>query len=163
LLVMPEPLRSGLAAAPGRELFAKLTGQRASRLAEGCETATAGRLPLLMLAPVVTAYENAMTEGEGRNTWRTDRYSPCPRAEAGRYLAFLGSLGYELSGIEQAVVDGIGWTDAPPGDPLVTGAEPEVDQAAPADAEDTSDTEHDVPDSSGADVDTDHDSGQAAA
>ncbi len=29
-----------------------------------------------------------------RNTWRADRYSPCPRGDAGAYLAFLASLGY---------------------------------------------------------------------
>jgi hypothetical protein len=73
-----------------------------------------------------------MTEGEGRNTWRTDRYAPCSRAQAGHYLAFLASLGYELSAIEQAVADGTPYTgetptngllaenhgaDRPPGDP----------------------------------------------
>ena len=72
-----------------------------------------------MLAPIVTAYEQAMTEGEGKNTWRPDRYSPCPRNEAGRYLAFLASLGYQLSDIEQAVANGISYTgDTPPGDSL---------------------------------------------
>jgi hypothetical protein len=33
-----------------------------------------------------------------------------PREQAGRYLAFLSSLGYPLSGIEQAVPDGTTWT-----------------------------------------------------
>lgn len=163
LLMMPEPLRSGLAAAPGRDLLTQITGQPASRLAEGCDTAAAGRLPLLMLAPVVTAYEHAMTEGEGRSTWRTDRYAPCPRAEAGRYLAFLASVGYQLSGIEQAIVDGTPWTDAPPGDPLVTGADAQPDQVAAADADHGSDPEHGVPDSPGTDAAAGHDAGQAAA
>jgi hypothetical protein len=45
-----------------------------------------------------------------KNTWRTDRYSPCPRNEAGRYLNFLAGLGYQLSGIEQAVADGTPYT-----------------------------------------------------
>ena len=72
-----------------------------------------------MLAPIATAYEQAMTEGEGKNTWRTDRYSPCPRQEAGRYLVFLVSIGYQLSHIEQAVVNGAPYEgDAPPGRPL---------------------------------------------
>ena len=72
-----------------------------------------------MLGPVVTAFEQAMTEGEGRNTWRLDRYSPCPRNEAGRYLAFLGTLGYQLSDIERAVAGGEPYTgDTPPGDCL---------------------------------------------
>jgi hypothetical protein len=88
-------------------------------VAGACDTTAAGRLPLLMLGPLATAYEQAMTEGEGKNTWRLDRYSPCSRQEAGRYLAFLGSVGYELSGIEQAVADGVAWAgDTEPSDPL---------------------------------------------
>ena len=77
-----------------------------------------------MLAPIVTAYEHAMTEGEGRNTWRTDRYSPCPRAQAGSYLAFLASLGYPLSGVEQAVADGTPYTGgtSPADSPAADGA-----------------------------------------
>jgi ParB family chromosome partitioning protein len=74
-----------------------------------------------MLAPIVTAYELAMTEGEGKSTWRPDRYSPCPYTEAGRYLAFLASLGYQLSVIEQDVADSTPYTgETPPGDPLPT-------------------------------------------
>ena len=57
-----------------------------------------------------------MTEGEGRNTWRTDRYSPCPRRDAGGYLAFLASVGYQLSVIEQAVADGVPYTGDAPAD-----------------------------------------------
>ncbi|HET9896240.1 MAG TPA: ParB/RepB/Spo0J family partition protein [Streptosporangiaceae bacterium] len=106
LLAMPDPLRSGLAAARHKPLFAKLTGRDPGQVDAECDTAAAARLTVLALAPVVTAYEQAMTEGDGRNTWRTDRYSPCPRADAGAYLAFLASLGYQLSGIEQAVADG---------------------------------------------------------
>jgi ParB family chromosome partitioning protein len=73
-----------------------------------------------MLGPIVTAYEQAMTEGEGRNTWRTDRYSPCPRRPAGNYLAFLTSVGYELSAIEQALVDDVPYVgDTPAGPDLI--------------------------------------------
>ena len=110
LLSMPDPLRSGLAAAPGRLLFSEITGHDAERWLETCDTAPAGRLPLLMLGPIVTAYEQAMTEGEGKNTWRTDRYSPCPRREAAAYLAFLASVGHQLSFIEQALVDDTPYT-----------------------------------------------------
>ena len=106
LLTMPDPLRSGLAGAHSRVLFTEITGQPAGKWEEACDTAAAARLPLLMLAPIVTAYEQTMTEGEGKNTWRPDRYSPCPRQEAGHYLAFLASLGYQLSDIEQAVAGG---------------------------------------------------------
>ena len=119
LLTMPDPLRSGLAAAHSRPLFAEITGKTADGWAEACGTVAAGRLPLLMLAPIATTYEQAMTEGEGKNTWRTDRYSPCPRQEAGRYLAFLTSVGYQLSDIEQAVADSTPYTgDTPTSDAL---------------------------------------------
>ena len=75
-------------------------------MGEASGAIAASRLPLLMLAPIITAYEEAMTEGEGKNTWRTDRYSPCPRQEAGRYLTFLAGIGYQISDIEKAVADG---------------------------------------------------------
>jgi len=110
LLVMTDPLRSGLATAGHKALFAKLTGHEAAEWEQACDTATTGRLTVLMLAPVITAYEHAMTEAEGRNTWRTDRYSPCPRAAASGYLTFLSSIGYQLSGIEQAVAGGVAYT-----------------------------------------------------
>jgi ParB family chromosome partitioning protein len=119
LLTMPDPLRSGLAAAHSRHLFAEITGKTADTWEQACGTVAAGRLPLLMLAPIATAYEQAMTEGEGKNTWRTDRYSPCPRREAGRYLAFLASIGYRLADIEQAVADSLPYAgDAPADEPL---------------------------------------------
>ena len=128
---MPDPVRSGLAAAPGRLLFSEITGHYAERWLETCDTAPAGRLPLLMLGPIVTAYEQAMTEGEGKNTWRTDRYSPCPRREAAAYLAFLASLGYQLSLIEQALVNDTPYTgDTAPADPASGNPDPERRDAA---------------------------------
>jgi hypothetical protein len=74
--------------------------------------------------------------GEGKNTWRTGRYSPCPRQHAGQYLTFLAAAGYQLSSIEQAVADGTPWTGgtepagslpadpAPAGDPASAAGEP---------------------------------------
>ncbi len=119
LLTMPEPLRSSLTIAPGRTSFSEVTRQNAGAWLEICDTAPAARLPLLMLAPIAVTYEYAMTEGLGRATWRTDHtYSPCPRAEAGRYLTFLAELGYDLSPIEQAVADGVPWTGDNPEDQL---------------------------------------------
>ena len=53
----------------------------------------------------------------GKNTWRPDRYSPCPRNQAGRYLAFLASLGYQLSDIEQVVAGGASYAGDTPGRP----------------------------------------------
>jgi ParB family chromosome partitioning protein len=120
LLAMPEPLRPSLASARHRVSFTEITRQSADNWLEICGTTAAARLPLLMLAPIVVTYEHAMTENEGRNTWRTDgRYSPCPRAQAGEYLAFLASVGHTLTPIEQAVTDGVAWTgDTPAEDPL---------------------------------------------
>ena len=124
LLTMPGPLPGGLATSARKDLFAQLTGHDASHWEQDCGTATTGRLAVIMLAPIVTAYEHAMVEAEGRNTWRTDRYSPCPRADAGRYLTFLASAGYQLADIEQAVADGIPYT----GDTIPDDVLPEADQ-----------------------------------
>ena len=72
-----------------------------------------------MLAPIAAAYEDAMTGTEAaRSTWRADRYSPCPRPDAGRYLAFLASIGYQLTVIEQAVADGVPYTGDTPAEPI---------------------------------------------
>ncbi len=140
LLAMPEPVRTGLCIAPGRITFTEVTRQDAGKWLEICGTTAAARLPLLMLAPIAVTYEYAMTQAEGRNTWRTDnRYSPCPRAQAGEYLAFLASIGYQLTPIEQAVADGIPWTrDAPAEDPLRADDDPStVTEDAPDSTEAT--------------------------
>ena len=119
LLTMPEPLRTGLSIAPGRMSVTEVTRQDAAKWLEICGTTAAARLPLLILAPIAVTYEYAMTQGEGRNTWRTDnRYSPCPRTQAGEYLAFLASVGYQLTLIEQAVADSVPWTGDTPADTL---------------------------------------------
>ena len=134
LLTMPEPLRSGLARAHSDSLFAQLTGRDDREWLEACQTAPAGLLPLIMLAPIATAYEYAMSEGEGRNTWRTYRYSLCPRQQAGDYLHLLAGLGYTLSVIEQAVAEQSPYTgETPPGDPII--GEPGEQEARPADDE----------------------------
>jgi ParB family chromosome partitioning protein len=147
LLSMPEPLRAGLANAHARDLFAELAGQEASALLERCGTSQPSRLPLLMLAPLVTAYESEIAgDGERRATWRQDRFSPCPRADAGAYLAFLASLGYQLTSIEQAVADGTPYTgdtlvnvlgsDSPAGPgPAEDGTEPTADDPSPGSAD----------------------------
>lgn len=121
LLSMPEPLHSGLTVAPGRIGFTEITRQDAGHWLGICDTAPASRLPLLMLAPIATTYEYAMTEGLGRATWRTDNtYSPCPRAGAGNYLSFLASLGYQLTPIERAVAESVPYTGDDPDDQLTT-------------------------------------------
>jgi ParB family chromosome partitioning protein len=123
LLTMPDPLRSELPGAASRVLFSEITGRGATGWLEVCDTTPPARLPLLMLGPIVTAYEHAMTEGEGKNTWRTDRYSPCPRRAAGTYLTFLATVGYQLSAIEQALADDVPYTgDTPAGPDLAESA-----------------------------------------
>jgi len=125
LLTMPAALRSSLASAHSTELFSEITGRQAHLALKSCDSSPAAQLPLLMLGPVVVAYEHEMTGESGKATWRPERYSPCPRQDAGRYLAFLASLGYQLSGIEQAVADGTPYTgDTPPGDALTDGGDP---------------------------------------
>ena len=91
----------------------------------------------LMLAPVVAAYEGEMcgADASRRATWREDRYSPCSRTVAGRYLAFLAGLGYPLAPIEQAVADGVPYIgDTPAGpDPVgsvATGGDPDGEAEA---------------------------------
>ena len=135
LLAMPEPLHTSLTIAPGRTSFSDITRQNAGAWLEICDTAAAARLPLLLLAPIAVTYEYAMTEGLGRATWRTDHtYSPCPRAEAGHYLAFLASLGYHLAPIEQAVADGVPWTGDNPEDQLTAQDSDSADRLEPGSA-----------------------------
>jgi ParB family transcriptional regulator, chromosome partitioning protein len=116
LLAMPAPLSIELPQARLREeLFREVTGASPQQLSEACQAAKPGRLALLQFAVVAVAYEHAITHGDaGRSTWREDRYTTRPREQARRYLAFLSSLGYPLSGIEQAVADGTAWTGDEP-------------------------------------------------
>ncbi len=108
LLTMPDALRRGLPAAAGRLVFIELTGKPLEAVLRDCETYAQARLPLLTLAPIAIAYESEMAgEGDRRNTWRTDKWAPCSRKEAARWLTFLASLGYKLSAIEQAVARGL--------------------------------------------------------
>ncbi len=130
LLAMPEPLRLGLASAHGKPLFTEIAGQPAHVLEDGLGTCPAARLPLLMIAPIAVAYESEMSGADAnrRATWREDRYSPCSRQEAGKYLSFLASLGYPLAPIEQAVADDVPYTgdtstDPDPAEPATTDTE----------------------------------------
>ena len=153
LVRMPEPLRSGLGRAHAQMLFSQLTGRDDHDWLEACETAPAGRLPLVMLAPIATAFEAAMSEGEGRHTWRTDRYSPCPRQEAAAYLNLLAALGYQLSVIEQAVAGQTAYTgETPPGQAAIEDtSEPgnHTDGTEPEAAASAGETDADQDDSTG--------------
>jgi len=156
LLTMPDALRRGLPAAAGRLVFTELTGKPLEAVLRDCATYPHARLPLLTLAPIAIAYESDMAgDGERRNTWRTDRWAPCSRKDAARWPNFLASLGYQLSGIEQAVADGTPWTgDDAPGQPAASGS---GEPGQPS--EDTDPTEPDP----AADDDPDHTGGVSAA
>ena len=138
LLTMPEPLRLGLGTAHVKPLFTEISGQDARKLLDGCATCQPTRLPLLMLAPIITAYEGEMSGADAsrRSTWRTDRYSPCSRKDAGHYLAFLASLGYPLVPIEQAVADGVPYTGDDPTDPSLADSETVTSPDGPAETGD---------------------------
>jgi hypothetical protein len=115
---MPEPLGGGLTQYRVRVQLKDLTGHTDAGWLEIAATATPGRLPLLMLAPIVTAYELALTGNDGNYTWRPDRHSSCPYEEAGRYFTFLASLGYQLSAIEEAVTAGEPYAGETPADTI---------------------------------------------
>jgi hypothetical protein len=83
---MPEPLRL----APGGrqlQLYRELSGATADAAA----AAGLPRMWLLALAPIAAWYEDqiAGTRPE-RDTWRTDRYSPCPVPTSARGWAHGG-------------------------------------------------------------------------
>lgn len=89
--------------------------------------------------PGIPHAPNKCSPPVGRNTWRTDRYSPCPRPAAGTYLAFLASLGYQLSAIESAVTRGTPYAGDEPAEhtlppdgnsPSVENPDRELDPAA---------------------------------
>jgi ParB family transcriptional regulator, chromosome partitioning protein len=129
LLTMPGTLRSKLTIAPHRDLFTELTG---ALTPDRLDKWTTGKLPMLSLALIVTAYEEQLSGDSGKLTWRRDKFSPCSQDDAGTYFRFLVSTGYELSPIEQAITDGVEYTgDSPDVPPLAEGAS---DPAAEPDA-----------------------------
>lgn len=145
LLIMPEPLRRYLSSAHMSTVFTAITGKQAPQMIEACGTAPSRGLPLLMLAPIIAAYEHALTVVAGsQDTWQDTRFSPCPYADAGDYFTFLALVGYQLSDIEQSVADGASWTsDSPAADTVRAGlAEPD------SESQDGADVPPDVPDDS---------------
>ena len=117
LLLMPQALRDALTRAPRSELFTELTS--GSMKADAVSAWASGRLPLALLAVIAAAYEDRMDGDAGRATWRTDqRFTQCDRSEAGVYLRFLESTGYELAPVERAVAGGVPYMgDQPEDDP----------------------------------------------
>ncbi len=115
ILAMPQPLRQALGGIGSTEIYQRLSGPAPGEAA----TAAQPRLWMLALAPIAAAYEDQMTGTTvSRSTWRTDRYSSCPRGDAGAWLSFLARAGYPLSPIEQAVAGGVPYQgDTPAGEP----------------------------------------------
>jgi len=60
LFDLPDALRRGLPAAPGRVVFLELTGKPLEAVLRDCDTSPAARIPLLALAPLAIAYEGEM-------------------------------------------------------------------------------------------------------
>jgi ParB family chromosome partitioning protein len=125
LLAMPAPLRDAITHAARSSHFAEITGGTIKR--DEASTWPAGRLPVAILALIAAAYEERMDGDAGRETWRTDRpYPRCPRDDAGTYLRFLHSVGYELSPIEQAVADSVPYAGDQPADDRGAGGQGDV-------------------------------------
>jgi hypothetical protein len=127
LITMPQPLRQALGSIRDRRVYRELGGPAA----DAAETASQPRLWLLALAPIAAAYEDQMTgDGDQRATWRTDRYAPCPRADAGAWLRFTARLGYPLSPVEQALADGAPYLgDSADGNEPAVAGDPGLDDA----------------------------------
>ncbi|MEU9891069.1 hypothetical protein [Sphaerisporangium sp. NPDC051011] len=120
LVTMPEPLCRALGGARHSRLFEFFGAPAPETVAKSTQPG----LWMLALAPIATAYEREITgDGERRNTWREDKYSPCTREDAGAWLRFVAEIGakhgYEPSPIEKAVADGVPYRgDNPAEDPI---------------------------------------------
>ena len=84
-----------------------------------------------MLAPIVTAYEHAMTEARAATPGAPTGTAPAPAPKPASYLAFLASIGYQLSAIEQAVADGTPYNGETPPEGLLTN-DHDADPSRPA-------------------------------
>ncbi|MFD0636353.1 ParB/RepB/Spo0J family partition protein [Catenulispora yoronensis] len=104
---------SGISGYVGQaDLKAELLGVKNPNWSELTAKASAKRLLLFTFLPLVTAYEKNMHDQQ----WRTDgRYDyRSEREQAAAWLTFLMSLGYKISPIERAVLEG---RDYAPGTP----------------------------------------------
>jgi ParB family chromosome partitioning protein len=122
LLSMPEPLRDKLAGAHTSSLWYKLAG---SPKADTALVVKPGKLPLLVLAPIAVAFEHQMTlAGEAANTWRSDKWSACSRADAALWLSALQGLGYVPSLLERSLIEDFPYQGEDPDAYAVDGQEP---------------------------------------
>lgn len=135
LITMPHPLHQALPGIARLPIYGELGGQAPG----AAETAGLPRLWVLALAPIAAAYEDQMTgDGEKKATWRTDRYAPCLRKDAGTWLRFCAQLGHQLTPVEQAVADGVPYLgDSQPETEADLTGTLEADDAGPGDPADT--------------------------
>ncbi len=78
----PSPCAPAWPSRPGRMGFSRGHPAGRGEVAGDLRHHRRGPAPLLMLAPIAVTYEHAMTQNEGRNTWRTDTataHAPAPR------------------------------------------------------------------------------------
>lgn len=119
-LICPKPLQMWTGEVSRTAILAELLGQ--DKQAEAAQragwvpaAATPGRMVLTSFAIFAACFEKRITESQ---TWRHDKPqydTEDIRADARTYLEFLGTIGYPLSPIEQAVISGEPYTpqDAP--------------------------------------------------
>jgi ParB family transcriptional regulator, chromosome partitioning protein len=119
IVTMPEPLCRALGGVRHSQMFASFGGPTPDTVAK---SALPG-LWMIALVSIAAAYEREITgDGERRNTWREDRYSPCSREDAGEWLRLVAEIGakhgYEPSPIERAVADGVAYRGDDPAEDL---------------------------------------------
>jgi ParB family chromosome partitioning protein len=136
LVTMPEPLCRALGGIRHSQTFASFGGPTPDTVAKS----TLPGLWMLALAPIAAAYEREITgDGERRNTWREDKYSPCSREDAGTLLRFVAEIGakhgYEPSAIEKAVADGVAYRGDDPAEDLTEEDDTPQDDTAEQTAE----------------------------
>jgi ParB family transcriptional regulator, chromosome partitioning protein len=120
ILTMPTPLHHALGGIRTTSIYQQLSGPNPDEAAAAAQP----RLWMLALAPIAAAYEDQMTNtSTSSGTWRTDRYSQCPRPDAGDWLSFLARCGYPLSPVERAVADGLPYQGDTAGSTLTAQAE----------------------------------------
>ncbi|MFF3982344.1 ParB/RepB/Spo0J family partition protein [Streptomyces sp. NPDC001828] len=116
LLICPKPVAQWVGDAGRRGLVKELTGY--DQPAERAKAATPAKLTLLNFAVLAASFEKRTSEVR---TWRTDSTArsavyelPETRSDARTWLAFLATIGYPLSSIEQAIVDDEPYQDGVP-------------------------------------------------
>lgn len=110
-MTMPQPLCRALGGTKNSTLFDLDKKLIPSVVKESAGRSSLPGLWMLALVPIASSYEREMVgSGERRNTWRSDRYSPCDYFDAGEWLRFCIAIGaetgWEPSPIERAIAAG---------------------------------------------------------